>query len=254
MATDYNNQVGTYSTQTSQAYGKPTYYANGAIADWTQNIRDGDKYYTGEGSGKGWYPIMSNTIKGAEINAQKAGQAVNDQQALLSNPNSKYYTDYYSKLKGVLSSQSSLNSLLGLNRAMGLSMSGSSTIANEQRRATEGRITDYAGQSTKDLFQANLGASNSLLGMGLQNAQYQQGYQLQQQQYQDSKKFDWGGFASTLGQIAGIVAAPFTGGTSLIASGAIATANANMNKNSQSSGYGTGNWRKDSSGNWSYGG
>lgn len=199
--------------------GKPKTF--GMIVDWTQDPKAGDVHYTGEGSGQGWFPIWGNSQKGAEIKAGQAEQKISDQQAQLSDPNSKYYTDYYSKLKQTLSAQSSLNSLLGLNRAMGLGMSGSATIANEQRNALQGKITDYAGQSTKDLFQANLGASNSLLGMMLQNSQFQQGLQFQNKQYEDSQKFDWGQLGSTLGNIAGYALAPATGGASMIANTAI---------------------------------
>lgn len=173
----------------------------------------------------------------------------------LSDPNSKYYTDFTKKLKGILSGQSSLNSLLGLNRAMGLGMESSATIANEQRKAVEGKITDYAGQSAKELFQANLGQSNSLLGMGLQNTADLRNYYFQKEQYNDSKKFDWGGLAQTAGTIAGYLLAPATGGVSIPISQGLNTAIGSMNKNSQSSGYGTGRWYKDPySGQWKYGG
>lgn len=169
----------------------------------------------------------------------------------LSDPNSKYYTDYYKQLKGTLSAQSSLNSLLGLNRAMGLGMESSATIANEQRNALEGKITDYAGQSTKNLFQSNLGASNSLLGMGLQNTADLRNYFFQKEQYNDSKKFDWAGLASTIGQIAGIVLAPATGGISSIASTALSGGMSLLKKTpnpTQGRNTNLGNW-----GNWSGG-
>lgn len=139
----------------------------------------------------------------------------------LSDPNSKYYSDFTNKLKGTLSAQSSLNSLLGLNRAMGLSMSGSATIANEQRNALQGKITDYAGQASKELFQANSGQANSLLGMGLQNTADLRNYYFQKEMYNDSKKFDWGSLASTIGNIAGYALAPATGGASMLANTAI---------------------------------
>lgn len=177
----------------------------GDIVDWTQDVNAGDIYYTGEGSGQGWYPIWKTSLKGIETTVSKT-------QSELSDPNSKYYTDYYKKLKGVLSAQSSLNSLLGLNRAMGLSMTGSATIANEQRKAVEGRITDYAGQSTKDLFQGNIGQANSLLG--LQSQLW--GQRFQQEQFDAAQKFDWSSFGKMAGQIAGYALAPATGGASLI--------------------------------------
>lgn len=180
---------------------KPKTY--GQIVDWTQDPNQGDAFYHGEGSGQGWYPIWANSAQGAEIKSGNIAGKIDEQQALLSDPNSKYYTDYFKKLKGTLSASTSLNSLIGLNRAMGLSMTGSATIANEQRTALEGKITDYAGQSTKDLFQSNLGASNSLLGMGLQNSQFQQGLQFQKQQYEDASKFDWGSLLGTVGNFAG---------------------------------------------------
>src|SRR5574340_671202 len=107
---------------------KPKTY--GKIVDWTNDPNAGDSFYTGEGSGKGWYPIWEDSQKGAEIKSGQYGSKMEEQQALLSDPNSKYYSDYYKQLKGTLSAQSSLNSLLGLNRAMGLSMGGSATIAN----------------------------------------------------------------------------------------------------------------------------
>jgi hypothetical protein len=107
---------------------------------------------------------------------------------------------------------------------MGLSMTGSATIANEQRNALQGKITDYVGQSTQNLFQNNLGASNSLLGMGLQNSQFQQGLQFQKQQYEDASKFDWGSLLKIGGQIAGYALAPATGGASLVGSSLLNTA------------------------------
>lgn len=165
----------------------------------------------------GWAsPEWLNQLRNEML--QEEAQTRSDE---LSDPNSKYYTDYYKKLKGTLSAQSSLNSLLGLNKAMGLGMESSATIANEQRKAVEGRITDYAGESTKDLFQANLGASNSLLGMGLQNTADLRNYYFQKEQYNDSKKFDWGQLASTAGNIAGYALAPATGGASIAANTAI---------------------------------
>jgi hypothetical protein len=223
---DYQGDFDKYATQGTP---KPT-VKNDMIVDWTQDPKVGDSFYTGEGSGQGWYPIWSNSQKGAELKTQAADTKISDQQALLADPNSKYYTDYYSKLKGTLSAQSSLNSLLGLNRAMGLGMEGSATIANQQRQALQGKITDYAGQSTKDLFQANLGQSNSLLGMGLQNSQFQQGYQFQQKQYQDAQKFDWSQLASTAGNILGYALAPATGGASIFANTAIQGGMSFLNK------------------------
>jgi len=204
---DFYNPVTGSNHTFGMNLNKPKTY--GDIVDWTQDQKAGDMFYKGEGSGQGWYPIWKDSQKGAELKAEQNESKIEDQQALLSDPNSKYYTDYYKQLKGTLSAQSSLNSLLGLNRAMGLSMSGSATIANEQRKSLEGKITDYAGKSTENLFQNNIGASNSLLGMMMQNSQFQQGLQFNKSQYEDSKKFDW----SSLFGVAGKVGGYFLGGS-----------------------------------------
>ena len=200
--------------------------------------------------GEGWAsPEWLNQLRSEMLAAdlQKRSDELGD-------PNSKYYTDYYKQLKGTLSAQSSLNSLLGLNRAMGLSMAGSATIANEQRTALEGKITDYAGTATQDFARGNIAQSNSLLGLGLQNTESLRDYYFKKQQYEDSKKFDWGSLAKTVGQFAALIPGPqqpFVMGANV----ALQAASSNINKNSQSSGYGTGKWYKDPiSGQWKYGG
>ena len=210
----------------------------GKIKDWVYGKgRGGDEF--SPYAQNGWYPVWKTE---GDLTQEIAGN-ISDKEKELSDPNSKYYTDYFKKLKGTLSAQSSLNSLLGLNRAMGLSMTGSATIANEQRSALEGKITDYAGQSTQSLFQNNLGASNSLLGMGLQNSQFQQGLQFQKQQYEDSQNFDWGSLLKIGGQIAGYALAPATGGTSLMANTALQGGMSFLNKpNPQFNQGGFNNW------------
>ncbi len=147
--------------------------------------------------GEGWAsPEWLNQLRSEMLQAD--AQKRSDE---LSDPNSKYYTDYFKKLRGTLSAQSSLNSLLGLNRAMGLSMTSSATIANEQRNALEGRITDYARQATQDFAASNIGQANSLLGLGLQNTQSMKDYYFQKEQFEASKKFDWGSLLKVGAQI-----------------------------------------------------
>ncbi len=149
---------------------------------------------------EGWFPVWYQPGETqpdapdyyAATSSPETAPLTPEQQVLknakeLSDPNSKYYTDFQQKLKGTLSAQSSLNSLLGLNRAMGLNMSGSATIANEQRQALEGKITDYAGQATKDLFLANTQNANSLLGTYLGNQQFNLNLGQNQSQYNQTR-------------------------------------------------------------------
>ncbi len=151
--------------------------------------------YTGEGwASPEWLAQLKNDVTTSTIDKREAD---------LSNPNSKYYTDYYKQLKGTLSAQSSLNSLLGLNRAMGLSMTGSATIANEQRNALQGKITDYATQGMQTLFQNNTSGANSLLGMQLSGSQFQQQLAFNKKQYEDSQKFNWGSLLGIVGKVGG---------------------------------------------------
>ena len=205
--------------------GTPDFQSD-SIAGWTRNRQDGDVNWTGNPYAfDGWFPIWKNSLKGQEAENQQLSNNASKRESDLTNPNSKYYTDYLTKLKGTLSAQSSLNSLLGLNRAMGLSMGGSATIANEQRNALQGKITDAAVQGTQQLWQANTGQANSLLGMQFQNNQAMLNYGLQQKMYEDSKEFDWSGLAGTIGQIGGMLLAPATGGLSMLPSVAMTTAN-----------------------------
>lgn len=194
-----------------KADGTPDFQSD-SIAGWTKNPNAGDIHWKDNPyASSGWFPIWKNSGGGQELVNQNLANQAGKREADLTNPNSKYYTDYLAKLKGTLSASSSLNSLLGLNKAMGISQAGSATLANEQRKAIEGRNADYATQATQQLWQSNTGQANSLLGMQLGNTQQMMDYYRQKQMYEDSQKFDWGQLIQPLATLAGTLIAPGVG-------------------------------------------
>jgi hypothetical protein len=198
----------------------------GPIVDWSHDPKQGDSAWVNSGNDPelkgvdttGWYPVWKDSLAGQEIMSQQTQDTITQREKDLSDPNSKYYTDYYKQLKGTLSAASSPASFLALNRASGLGVEGSATIANSQRKTLEGKISDYATTGMQNLFQANTSGATSLLGLQQNNNQFQQSLAFNKQQYEDSKKFDWGSLLKIGGQIAGMALAPATGGASLAAS------------------------------------
>lgn len=84
----------------------------------------------------------------------------------LSNPGSQYYSKAYSNLRDSLNASSpTVNSLLGIQMAMGGSYKGSLASANAQRRAQETRNAETAQQGINQLYVNSQGqALNALQG------------------------------------------------------------------------------------------
>lgn len=86
----------------------------------------------------------------------------------LRNPSSQYYRNINQQVRDNLSSVYNPNSLLAVARATGLSSGGASTIVNQQRRAQEKRINEYANQATNTAFTNATGQATGLLGLAQQ--------------------------------------------------------------------------------------
>lgn len=121
---------------------------------------------------------LESLAKGSDI--QKQYQDIMDKLSAryeeLSDPNSEYYQEFRQNLMKTLSAAApTTNSLLGMARAGGLGVGSSATIANEQRKATEGRIADYAGKATTGAYLEGSGQANQILQTALSgNLSYQQ--------------------------------------------------------------------------------
>lgn len=111
----------------------------------------------------------------------------------LSNPSSNYYQKAYSNLSNTLNAASpTVNSLLGIQMAMGGSYKGSLASANAQRRATETRNAEAAQQGTNQLYVNSQGQALNAL-QGAQSAY----------EYRDSQPGFWDYLASPISILAG---------------------------------------------------
>ena len=140
---------------------------------------DPGDYYSGKSGPLG---LLGKGIKAVEnfTTNQNQYQDIMDKLSAryeeLSDPNSEYYQEFRQNLMKTLSAAApTTNSLLGMARAGGLGVGSSATIANEQRKATEGRIADYAGKATTGAYLEGSGQANQILQAGLSgNLSYQQ--------------------------------------------------------------------------------
>jgi len=192
---------------------------NDWIKEWTTDPTKGDKYYTGEGSGQGWYPIW-------KTESEKAVDTTKQIATDLVNPNSNYYKDYQNKLKGTLSAGNSTDSLLAFNKGMGLGTESSAVLANEQYEANASKISDNAIQATKDLYLSNTGNAINANNIVTQNAQFNQNINFQKEMYNKQKS------DSILNNILGLLG----GGSGTIAGNVVSSGGSN------SSGSSTLNW------------
>ena len=189
---------------------KPTFMGNNnEFKDWTTDPKKGDKFYTGEGSGQGWYPIWRTESEMAALPLQKFSEE-------LSNPNSKYYKDYSDRLKRTLSAGTSTESLLALNKGMGLGSESSALIANEQNKANIAKINDAVTNASKDLFLSNTGNALNATNSVLSNAQFNQNINFQKDMYNKQKSDSI--LNNVLSLVGGIGATIATGGLSSVAS------------------------------------
>lgn len=195
-----------YGTKTSKpsTYGKikDWVYAGDYNSGWTFDPYRGfagdinwkDNPY----KDKGWFPVWyqegetnTNTANTQEEVPKTPEELLSSTANQLSDPNSKYYTDFSNNLKRTLSAGTSTSSLLAFNRGMGLGTESSALLANEQNKANLGKINDVVVNSTKDLFLSNTGnainASNSMLSFLTGMAQLNQNQSQYNQTRSDSK-------------------------------------------------------------------
>lgn len=147
------------------------------IKDWTQDPNRGDKFYTGEGSGQGWYPIW-------KTQSEMAQNPIDTRAKELTDPNSAYYKSIGKQLTSQLTGAYSPDSLLALTVAMG----GSPAQAQQQMKAQQGRISDTAGSLLNNYYLNASSQANQLYGMGLQNAQFNQNINFQKDMYAQQKQ------------------------------------------------------------------
>ena len=133
-----------------------------------------------------------------------------------SDPNSQYYQDIRKEISNTLNDISpTLGTLLGLQRAGGVSEGMSTAIATEQREIQERWIAEETGSQVR---QAQLqGAQFGAEGM-FNLAQLRE----QRRQFEESQPNFFEQILPVVGTAAGIALAPVTGGASLAASGAFA--------------------------------
>jgi len=132
-------------------------------------------------------PYSTEPVFGSASQREKKAYNLEQLQAKLLDPNSKYYKDYNDKLKRTLSAGSSTSSLLAFNKGMGLGTASSATIANEQNKANQSRIIDTATEATKDLYLSNVGNSINLGNTLLQDEQFTEEMNFKKQQLQWEK-------------------------------------------------------------------
>lgn len=136
-----------------------------------------------------------------------------NQYRMLSNPNSQYYKKGYTQLNNTLNATSpTINSLLGIQMALGGSYKSSIASANQQRRNQMTRNSETAQQGMNQLFLNSQGQALNAL-QGAQSAY----------EYEDSQPGFWDYVAGPLAAVAGTaLAGPIggllAGGTSVLSS------------------------------------
>ena len=197
--------------QVSNNKGTPAPPLTDRIKEWTRDPNKGDRHYTGEGSGKGWYPIWKQET-------EVAGDKMIDRYEELTDPQSGYYKSIGKQIRNTISGAVSPNSLLALTVAMG----GSPTQAAEQMKAMEGRIGDTTSNLMNQYYLNASGQATSLLGQYGNLAQFQESQRHALEQYKDQQRQAvTGDVLGAIGQIASYALAPATGGASMIAGNAI---------------------------------
>ena len=189
------------------------------IKEWTTDPNRGDKQHAKVKDGKFYYPIWKQETEVAQDKIQT-------QIDQYTNPNSNYYKSIGKQIRNQITGAFSPNSLLALTAAMG----GSPSQAAEQMKAMEGRIGDTTSNLMNQYYLGASGQANSLLNTyaGLSQFQEQQRHQLEQYKDQERKGL-FSDIAGTVGQVAGYVFAPATGGASLVASSFLGSGGSNQN-------------------------
>ena len=119
----------------------------------------------------------------------------------LSNPSSQYYQRANQDIMGNLNASSpTINSLLGVQMAMGGSYKGSLEAAKKQRQGIETRNAETANRGTNQLYVGSQGQANQAL-QGAQGAY----------EYEDSQPGFWDYLAGPISTVAGALA-PGVGG------------------------------------------
>ena len=137
---------------------KPTFMGNNnEFKDWTTDPKKGDKFYTGEGSGQGWYPIWRTESEMAALPLQKFSEE-------LSNPNSKYYKDYSDRLKRTLSAGTSTESWrAGLVTSVGTGLTIASNVLKVNAGYFGTGLAESGGQIVVNYDSSSLEISTALL-------------------------------------------------------------------------------------------
>jgi hypothetical protein len=198
MPTLLNNIGGKYNAPT-----KPPIF--GDIKDWTQSPQQGDQFWNNPGNvpelqghdTSGWFPVW-------KTDSEKAQAPIDQRIKDLTDPNSSYYKSISSQIKNTLTGALSPDSLLALTVAMG----GSPSQAKEQIKALQNKITDSTGNLTNQYYLAASNSANSLYGMELQNAQFNQAQDNEKDLYKQQKQDSLlnsilSGITTTVGTIAG---------------------------------------------------
>ena len=110
---------------------------------------------------------------------------LNNEYEKYSDPDSEYYQTFRKDLTRDLTEAVSPDSLLGALMAAGGGYQGSQAIANQQYKAAQGRIKDYAGRATKDFYRQNQGIVTGIIGMKNDNNKWKQDFLERRRQYNE---------------------------------------------------------------------
>src|SRR5574343_265813 len=175
------------------------------VKEWTTDPSKGDRKSFTYHNGQVYYPIWKSKSEYAQ------GQ-IDEQLKQYTDPNSDYYKAINKQISQAVSGAYSPNSLLALTVAMG----GSPAQAQEQMKAMEGRVTATVSDLTNQYYLGASQQATSLIGMSMNNAQWQQQFRAQMEQYKQAKRDSWTNSLLGFGaQVAGYALAPATGGASL---------------------------------------
>ena len=165
--------------------------------------------------------------------------------------NSSFYQQFRSYM-GMVTPTYGTDQALGQQVAAGSNYATGGVVANEQAKAFEAKRKDFLNKTVAGFAAGNVQQATNLLGLqgDIATSAYATKTQKEANENQGSP---WQMAAGILGVVGGIVAAPFTGGASLLAVPAgMSMMGGGGNKPQPAGGGGTSNYKVNPAGNYGY--